>query len=83
MDYHNNRMLDGDITIDMESYKRLTAGAGVVLYTDTEETFGWLFLLIDHMFLYVSRETGEITYIAAHNVRIVTETKASDLLPAK
>ena len=83
MDYYKNRMLDDDVTINMESYKRLAAGSGVVLYRDTEETFGWLFMLVDHMFLFVSREGNGTEYIGANKVRVVTETKASDLLPAK
>ena len=78
-----NTFEDDVVTLCMESYKRLTAGNGVIVYKDEESTFGWLFMLVDNTFLFVSREKEENTYIAAHNVRVVTETKASDLLLEK
>ena len=78
-----NTFEDGVVTVDMRAYKKLTSGNGVIVYKDEESTFGWLFMLVDNTFLFVSREKEENTYIAAHNVRVVTETKASDLLLEK
>ncbi len=78
-----NTLKDDVVTLCMESYKRLTAGEGAIVYRDTKPTFGWLFMLVNNSFLFYSTAEKAHAYIAAHNVRVVTETKASDLLPAK
>lgn len=78
-----NTFEDDVVTLCMESYKRLTAGNGAIVYQETESTFGWLFMLVDNSFLFYSTAAQEHTYIGAGNVRVVTETKASDLLLEK
>ena len=78
-----NTFEDGVVTLCMESYKRLTSGCGAIVYKDYESTMGWLFMLVDNSFLFYSTADKEHTYIAAHNVHVLTETKASDLLKEK
>lgn len=76
--------LVGDmVTVDMLGYKELRSGRGVIVHRDTESSFGWLFMLVDNTFLFVSRENNEHTYIASCKVIVRTETKASDLLLEK